>query len=86
MNMFKRLCGQNDEWKFKKFWDKLDDHTGKQRKDQSQRPANIQEDFEALGSLARDTKFSLHTIVMFLLLYHIFHTNTMFAKTMGFNC
>jgi hypothetical protein len=32
MNMFERLCGQNDQRKFKKLWDKLDDLIGKQIK------------------------------------------------------
>jgi hypothetical protein len=56
MNMFKRLCRQNDQRKFNKLWEKLGELTTKQRKEQSERPRSIQEHFEALGPLPTDTE------------------------------
>ena len=33
MNMFKRLCGENDQRKFNTLWQKIDELTGKQIKE-----------------------------------------------------
>ena len=44
MNMFKRLCYQNQQWKFDALWKTLDELTKKQTQEHARRPVRGRED------------------------------------------